>query len=393
MPPGINHGAFASAGVIAVSVAVAAAIAIYESPELRRYTDDIRRRIAMALHSLGEGVEPGERPPMFNRPEDAQGFLESRGGVGGQPGVDADEETRRRQREELMYWNAIHLSKLEFQKKADEQASPAAQLPAATEGSSFDDFLRQDASGESNSFVFKTGANVNEGEAQVRRRNEGARGLAAAAAAAALANPFDDEYRIDPVELFDNANNANNVAPHHDDSMSDIYSATTRDADDAPPNLSAALSTATPDLVDVTTDNDTATERSTTLDRELDQDEYMTAGQDQDDHSASEASASIQAWAQGSSSNFYSPLPMSPAAPMSEPEMVSEGVLTPTDSVSLAGSGEDIANDAVSSKGGDNGRPYDVLSESEGMMTPASWSEVGSVVSENDVQHNEPLRA
>ncbi|CRK28601.1 hypothetical protein BN1708_018357, partial [Verticillium longisporum] len=56
---------------------------------------------------------------------------------------------------------------------------------------------------------------------------------------------------------------------------------------------------------------------------------------------------------------------MSPAAPMSEPEMVSEGVLTPTDSVSLAGSGEDIANDAVSSKGGDNGRPYDVLSESE----------------------------
>ncbi|EEY14729.1 conserved hypothetical protein [Verticillium alfalfae VaMs.102] len=348
MPPGINHGAFASAGVIAVSVAVAAAIAIYESPELRRYTDDIRRRIAMALHSLGEG------------------------------------------REELMYWNAIHLSKLEFQRKADEQASPAAQLPAATEGSSFDDFLRQDASGESNSFVFKTGANVNEGEAQVRRRNEGARGLAAAAAAAALANPFDDEYRIDPVELFDNANN---VAPHHDDSMSDIYSATTRDADDAPPNLSVALSTATPDLVDVTTDNDTATERSTTLDRELDQDEYMTAGQDQDDHSASEAYASIQAWAQGSSSNFYSPLPMSPAAPMSEPEMVSEGVLTPTDSVSLAGSGEDIANDTVSSRGGDNSRPYDVLSESEGMMTPASWSEVGSVVSENDMQHNEPLRA
>ncbi|CRK38422.1 hypothetical protein BN1723_015326 [Verticillium longisporum] len=251
----------------------------------------------------------------FNRPEDAQGFLESRGGVGGQPGVDADEETRRRQREELMYWNAIHLSKLEFQKKADEQASPAAQLPAATEGSSFDDFLRQDASGESNSFVFKTGANVNEGEAQVRRRNEGARGLAAAAAAAALANPFDDEYRIDPVELFDNANN---VAPHHDDSMSDIYSATTRDADDAPPNLSVALSTATPDLIDVTTDNDTATERSTTLDRELDQDEYMTAGQDQDDRSASEAYASIQAWAQGSSSNFYSPLPMSPTAPISK---------------------------------------------------------------------------
>ncbi|KAM0283070.1 hypothetical protein ACHAQH_002671 [Verticillium albo-atrum] len=389
MPPGINHGAVASAGVIAVSVAVAAAIAIYESPELRRYTDDIRRRIAMALQSLGEGIEPGERPPMFNRPEDAQGFLESRGGVGGQPGVDADEETRRRQREELMYWNAIHLSKLEFEKKAAEQASPVAQLPAPTQGSSFDDFLRQDANGERDSFVFKTGTDAAEGEGHVRRRNEGARGLAAVAAAAAFANPFADEHQIDQDELF--GGDANHANPHHDDSMSDIYSATTRDAEEAPRNMSATLSAATPDLIDVTTDNDTATERSATFDRELEQDEYITAGQD--DRSATEAYASIQAWAQGSSSNFYSPLPMSPSVPMSEPEMVSEGVLTPTDSVSLAGSGEDIANDVASSKGGDNDRPYDVLSESEGILTPASWSEVGSVVSENDTQHNEPVRA
>ncbi|KAM0328010.1 hypothetical protein ACHAQA_005409 [Verticillium albo-atrum] len=385
MPPGINHGAVASAGVIAVSVAVAAAIALYESPELRRYTDDIRRRIAIALHSLGEGVEPGERPPMFNRPEDAQGFLESRGGVGGEPGVDADEETRRRQREELMYWNAIHLSKLEFEKKKQiEQASPVGELPAPTRGSSFDDFLRQDANGESNTFVYKTGAEAREGDGLVRRRNEGARGFAAAA----FANPFADEHQIDAEELFD----ANHATPRHDDSMSDIYSATTRDAEEAPRNLAATLSATTPDLIDMSASNDNVTsERSATLDRELEQDEFITAGQD--DRSATEAYASIQAWAQGSSSNFYSPLPMSPSVPMSEPEMVSDGMLTPTDSVSLAGSGEDVANDAASSKAGDNERPYDVLSESDGMLTPASWSEVGSVVSENDTQHNEPVRA
>jgi hypothetical protein len=30
-------------------------------------------------------------------------------------GVDADEESRRRQREELMYWNAVHMQKLGFE--------------------------------------------------------------------------------------------------------------------------------------------------------------------------------------------------------------------------------------------------------------------------------------
>jgi len=77
---------------------------------------------------------------------------------------------------------------------------------------------------------------------------------------------------------------------------------------------------------------------------------------------------------------------MSPPAPMSEPELVSEGELTPTDSASLVGSGEHVADETDSSRAGDNSRYYDVLSESEGMMTPASWSEVGSVVSENETQ-------
>ena len=47
MPP-INHAAM-SAGVIAVSVVAAAAIAVYESPELQRMAQDLRRRIAIAL--------------------------------------------------------------------------------------------------------------------------------------------------------------------------------------------------------------------------------------------------------------------------------------------------------------------------------------------------------
>lgn len=374
--PGVNNGALASAGVIAVSVAVAAAIAIYESPELRRYADDIRRRIAVALHSLGEGIEPGDRPPMFNRPEDAQGFLESRGGA--ESGVDADDETRRRQREEIMYWNAVHLAKKEKERiEAEESGSHELPPAAPVRGRSFDDFLRQDQSGERGSFVFNSGANVyGDDEGLVRRRPEGVRGLNSSL----YANPFADEHQIDQDEL-PTMEEPNDIFPGRDEALSDIYSATTRDADERPRDIAATIAHLPP-LVDVA-ENSSQSEKSTTLDRELGEDEYMTAGQENRD----EAYASIQAWAQGSNpSNFYSPLPMSPPVPMSEPELVSEGELTPTDSASLAGSGDDVANDAASSRAGDNGRYYDVMSESEGMMTPASWSEVGSVVSESEAQ-------
>ncbi|GKT45578.1 uncharacterized protein ColSpa_05759 [Colletotrichum spaethianum] len=227
MPP-VNNGALASAGVIAVSVAVAAAIAIYESPELRRYADDIRRRIAVALHSLGEGIEPGDRPPMFNRPEDAQGFLESRGGA--ESGVDADDETRRRQREELLYWNAVHLAKTEKERiEAEESGSRELPPPGPTRGRSFDDFMQQDQNGEKGSFVFNTGANVHNDEGLVRRRYEGVRGLNSSL----YANPFADEHQIDQDEL-PTVEEPSQLSPGRDEAVSDIYSATTRDADERP---------------------------------------------------------------------------------------------------------------------------------------------------------------
>ena len=110
----------------------------------------------------------------------------------------------------------------------------------------------------------------------------------------------------------------------------------------------------------------------------------MTAGQE-DRH---EAYASIQAWAENATASglqtpepmsFYSPLPVSPAAPLSEPEIISDGEMTPTDSAS------DIGTDLVSAGVREEGSEYDVMSQdSEGLATPNTWSEVGSVVSESD---------
>ncbi|KAH6692359.1 hypothetical protein F5X68DRAFT_200747 [Plectosphaerella plurivora] len=385
MPPGINHAAIASAGAIAVSVAVAAAIAIYESPELRRNIDELRRRVAVALHSMGENIDPAERVPRFNRPEDAQGFLESRRSA--EPGVEADEESRRRQRDELMYWNAIHMEKmnrLQLEQGDSTQSESPAALPAPTRGKSFDDFLQKDKSGEEGSFVVHSGTDVRQGEENVRRRG---------VTPAMYTNPFADEHQIDQDELHEIPKKTSNDVPKHRDNASDIYSATTYDPEEArrilatiaPAAAIGGAAAATAALVDIQSDN--STEKSVTMDRELGDEEYMTAGQD-DRAAQEEAYASIQAWAQGSTAtDFYSPLPMSPtSAAMSEPEIVSEGALTPTDSISVIGHDDAAPADATPSSPvqHNNDRPFDVLSESDGMMTPASWSEVGSVVSESD---------
>lgn len=363
--PVVNHVVLASGAVVAVSVAVAAAMAMYENPELRRYADDIRRRIAMALHSLGEGINPSERPPMFNRPEDAEGFLQSSRGAGAEPGVDADEETRRRQREELLYWNSVLLQ--QEQKGDEEAAENSAPLPASessrpragTRGSSFDDFLRQDETAEQGVYVFNTGTDVQDENAGLRHRS--------GFASALYTNPFADEHHIDNEEVADLSATYVSKKEEH---MSDIYSATTREDDDVP---SRTLD-GSPALIELSPPQLTSPPM---VERQLADDEYMTASQE-DRH---EAYASIQAWAQDSSRNFYSPLPETPVAPVSEPEVLSDGQLTPTDSVSVIGSSEvELGQNATQ----EAQRPFEVLSESEGMLTPASWSEVGSVVSEND---------
>lgn len=384
MPP-VNNVAV-SAGLIAVSVAVAAAIAVYESPELQRMANDIRRRIAIALHAFGDSISPQERENLFNRPEDAEGFLESRGlGAGGEPGVDADEETRRRQREELMYWNALKEEK--NREKGREEESEKVQEKSrsrASSDSTFDDFMQRDASGEKGSYVFNSGAEVLESEGLIRRRGQGGQGLG-------YSNPFADGHEIDSDIAFENS-----LMDPEKDEMSDVYSTTdlglhdsSRTATLSPPppapavQTSADIETPPPPCVPRRPEAPLRT-TTTASERELGPDEFMTAGQD-DRH---DAYSSIQAWAaQNSDASFYSPLPVTPAGPMSEPELVSDdGMLTPTDSASVAGSGDDIADEAASARSGAAGRYYDVMSDDEGtgMMTPASWTEVGSVVSESD---------
>ncbi|KAJ1333512.1 hypothetical protein MN608_03503 [Microdochium nivale] len=388
MPP-VNHP-LATVGVVALSVAVAAAIAVYESPELQRMAQDLRRRIAFAIHSFGDSISPEQRENLFNRPEDAEGFLMSRGlgpGSLSDHGVDADDDSRRRQREELMYWNAVMEGK-QKERGADpekEAAQPSRPVGALRQrGSSFDDFLKQDENAEKGAFVISSGSTHHgAAEGTLRRRGEGARGIIAAST---YSNPFLDENAIDEHILLENSLVDDPVR----DELSDIYSATDIGDKDVP--MSSTISPAAVKEEDTKSDSEqqkttnvpqaTPLSFSTISESELGQDEYMTAGQDEDRHN--EAYSSIQAWAQTSHPAFYSPLPVTPAAPLSEPDLISDGELTPTDTMSLAGSGIEVANDVASVRSGEAGRYYDVLSEDEEIMTPSSWSEVGSVTGESE---------
>lgn len=380
MPP--NGVILASGAAVAVSVAVAAAIALYESPELRRYADDLRRRIAIAVDGFNP---PQSREPVFNRPEDADGFMLSRGGRNAEPGVEADEETKRRQREELMYWNSVRLEK---QRNGEAQDKPkmiedVEKRPAAGQrGSSFDDFLTQDKStAEEGAFVFNSGAEPKRQTDGLRHRGEVNRGIATAL----LANPFADEFGIGNDELEESQ--ARETARAREEILSDIYSATTRDHEDAQAETKPEP---VPALIDISEEPVSHTESAASVaDYDMVEPGRATPrSEDQED-----AYASIQAWAHDAAQNqsapapsFYSPLPVTPMAPISEPELISDGQLTPTDSMSIIDAGEDAgSHEARSVRGAgtsEGGRPYDVLSESEGMLTPASWSEVGSVISE-----------
>lgn len=394
MPP-INPAL--TAGVIVASVAAAAAIAIYESPELQRMANDLRRRIALALHSLGDGVLPenANGEPFFNRPEDAEGFLQS-----GE--VDADDETRRRQRGELLYWNAMKLSQ-ELEKHTDENEKRNAMSKSAT---TFDEMLEEDKSAaeKGTTFVFNTGADVRSNdEGLVRRRGapEGVRGLNAAL----YANPFADENGIDYDEMEESQ-----IAPEKDEVVSmsqDVYNATPRESTAElalPPSspsrtMSPAYPDSLPDLISGEVFSQTkSVSQGESASSELAAEAYLTPGQARS-QDVNDAYASIQAWAQQQQSgvgSFYSPLPVTPNAPLSEMsdgELVSEGQLTPTDSASVAGSGVDVANELSSQNG--SSKYYDVESESDdGVATPAhSWTEVGSVVSESEDGTQQPTHA
>lgn len=172
--------------VIASSIIVGAAIVLYESPELRIWLDERRRRIAIAMYSVGDSIHPASS----SRASDAAS-------------EDAVEAARRR-RQDIIRRNraalikraqeegiAVDLDELASFDRAEEEEERSAK--SASSYKSFDEMLSSDGKlkGKELEMAEATGsASVWSSETGLRNRSSGwDRG-------ASFANPFDDEAQL-----------------------------------------------------------------------------------------------------------------------------------------------------------------------------------------------------
>lgn len=168
--------------IITASVLVAAGIAFYENEHIREFILNYRRKLALALHSLGDEIQPN---PSSSREKD-------------------DEEARRRRREEIVRLNRLEMIRqareegiavdLDELVKMGEDGVTGAEGEVRREGEryqSFDALVGADGTLRKQEMAQASGSdNIASG---MRQRGAGARGLDAGSA---MADPFDDEAQI-----------------------------------------------------------------------------------------------------------------------------------------------------------------------------------------------------
>jgi len=172
--------------IITASVLVAAGIAFYENEQIREWILNSRRKLAIALHNLGEELDPQSRSRSNSQDND-----------------DEAAETRRRRRHEI-----IRLNRLEMVRQAREEgiavdldelmrigSDMESPRPSQADRSrSFDELVGKDGTLRQQEMAQASGADTS--ISGIRQRGAGIRGLEAGAS---HANPFDDEAQI----LFD----------------------------------------------------------------------------------------------------------------------------------------------------------------------------------------------
>ena len=241
-PPGL---------IIAASVLVAAGIAIYESPQVREWVDQSRRKIALALHSLHDELQP-------RRPSESEGEF------------DARQERVRRKRNELVKRArdegvAVDLDELVRIGREEAESGQRGAWGRADRSKSFDELVGADG-------ALKVGgvASGAETSAGVRKRGGGGGGgsggasagfaAGALAGAAAVANPFDDDNMLfdvgDGEDTFvSTAASTATPTPAGDAAEADMETETDKEPDSTTHTSPAPLAATTP-LVDLTPDAD-----------------------------------------------------------------------------------------------------------------------------------------
>jgi hypothetical protein len=307
-----------------------------------------------------------------------------------------------------MYWNAVRLESLK--KKEMEGKGKDVERPKGSRGSSFEDFL-QEAEGteKGTTFVLQSTGNDVKRDEGLRQRGVN-RGVDIGSS---WANPFSDEHGIE------SSQESGVIMNDKEGERYEILSQGLYSANDSPRPVQAQKATID-ELVDLSDDPPISIPDASEEWRSEPRIHNIPISTSTPEAEA--AFASIHAWAthtnESTSSHtqtgFYSPLPTTPRAlspspsqqalHLSMPTFTGEeefddppesvpGDLTPTDSMSIVDGGSEVwgPRSGATSEFGfrRRGQDGDVISvvdseDEEGILTPSSWSEVASVVSESE---------
>ncbi|KAL8973024.1 MAG: hypothetical protein Q9197_002521 [Variospora fuerteventurae] len=356
--------------IVSISLLLAAGIAVYENPQIKQWVDESRRKIAFALHNLGDDFDP---PPSQRR----NTFRDASTREDDSPEA---VERRRKARQEI----------LERRRMMEERRR--SQQARSSRTRSFDDLVDEGGKLKPDSAQANTtAAESHADQPGLRNRNAESQG---AALGAALAGPFTDEAYCE--------NFSASASGHHSYTRHSRSSSTaTLPASPAPPpvppkeplnpspfedrsqsprprllidteDLSNHPSEALVDLTPTTSAASVAADFS-----ELDQASHPSS------HSQTNF-WSVHEWAENNSApvqfytppvHFYTP-PRSEAAAGESHRDTEEGSSSVGDERSETGSGERVGRVGSISD-------MDFMSEAGGVSTPSSWTEVGSQVSED----------
>lgn len=330
--------------IISLSVLFAAGLAVYENPQVRQWVDSSRRKIAIALHSLGDEITPLSTYSHSS-------FTAADASTREDEAPDAVER-RRKAREEILERGRM----LEEKRRSRQEAKGPAK--------SFDDLVDKNGALKPEKKVVvasTTAAEPQVEESGLRKRN--IEMTSAAALGSAMANPFADEAYSDLYGV-------------SEPSLIASRSSTPTLPSSPPPvppklpldkplpslqiNTSQAPSThSSEQLIDLTPTTSAAASSSSLI--------PTNNPISQSETRQNSNYWSVHEWAENTAPSFYSP-PRSEAAVEQRADVLSE-----------AGSGE-----LVSERGEHEIQEgSDVISEiGSGIDTPSSWTEVGSVVSE-----------
>ena len=318
--------------IISISLLLAAGLAVYESPQVRQWVDESRRKIAIALHSLGDEIGPNR-----SQSEDAS--------------TREDESTeaaerRRRARQEILERGRV---------MEEKRRSRSGQ---STRGKSFDDLV--DEEGKLKKATEKeaksTATETKPQDEGLRNRNTEAKG---AAMGAAMADPFADEMHMDFESLHSPATveaDASTPPPKVEDNVPRSSPAVLQqEQQNLATNTDTVSNHPSELLVDLTPTTSQASSHNNDLAELTNEPPPQQLNYE-----------SVNEWAEHSSASFYTP-------PRSE-NADHDGHRNPATAASDAGTGEHV-------EAGD----VDVVSElGDGISTPGSWTEVGSQISDED---------